>query len=230
MSENPGNTAGAKVKRTVVLGKGELAIAAARYFVASPPHELVAVVPVTPEPTFVASLTDWATKAGVRVVASGHYRDLLAPEAEPIDLAISIFYDKIIRADFIDHCGRILNIHNSALPRYRGVRPINWALKNGEREHGVTLHEITPGVDDGPIVAQVRFPIWPDHDEVADVYQRCLAFGQTLFEQTMPILDRVVAVAQDHDAATFYHSRDNHLLGDRATLTRADAGAADKGR
>jgi methionyl-tRNA formyltransferase len=208
-------------KSAVVLGKGELAIKVADYIRTQPGYRLLAVVPVMPEPSFVASLSTWASDHGVPVVASGHYRDLLTDGAAPIDLAVSVFYDKIIRRDFIDACGRILNIHNGPLPRYRGVRPINWALKNGEREHGVTLHEITPGVDDGPIVAQVRFSIFPEIDEVADVYQRALAFGWELVRQTLPRLDQIPAVAQDHSQATFYHSRDNHLLGDRSTLTRA---------
>lgn len=209
-------------QQAVVLGKGELAIQAADWFLRSADYDLLAVVPVVPEPTFVASLTAWAEKNGVRVISSGHYRDLLQPGEPSIDLAVSTFYDKIIRANFIDACGRIINVHNGPLPRYRGVRPINWALKNGEREHGVTIHEITPGVDDGPIISQVRFSIDPEIDEVADVYQRALAFGWTLLAQTLPRLDRMPATEQDHTQATFYHSRDNHLLGDRSTLTRAD--------
>ena len=208
-------------KSAVVLGKGELAIKVADYIRMQPGSDLLAVVPVMPEPSFVASLSTWASDHGVPVVASGHCRDPLTDGAAPIDLAVSVFYDKIIRRDFIDACGRILNIHNGPLPRYRGVRPINWALKNGEREHGVTLHEITPGVDDGPIVAQVRFAIVPEIDEVADVDQRALAFGWELVRQTLARLDQIPAVAQDHSQATFDHARDNHLLGDRSTLTRA---------
>ncbi len=209
-------------KNTVVLGKGELAIQIAQWFHESPAHRLIAVVPVVPEPTFLPSLTAWAEAAGVPVVASGHYRDLLGEGATRIDLAMSVFYDRIIRRDFIDACGRILNLHNSPLPRYRGVRSIHWALKNGEREHGVTIHEITPGVDDGPIVSQVRYPLWPEFDEVGEVYTRALAFGWTLFQQTLPLLDQIAAQPQDESQATMYRSSDNHLLGERGTMTRAE--------
>ena len=49
-----------------------------------------------------------------------------------------------------------------------------------------------------------------------DVYQRALAYGWVLFEQTMPLLDRVVARPQDERRATYYSARENGLLGDRA--------------
>src|SRR5204862_5498551 len=99
-------------------------------------------------------------------------------------------------------------------PKYRGVSPINSALKNGERMHGVTIHEITPGIDDGPIVAQVLFSIYPEHDEVVDVYDRALEYGWTLFEQTMPNLDRIEAEPQDEAEATYYSLTDNELLAE----------------
>lgn len=204
-------------KHVVVLGKGELAIRICEWFCSDPDHELIAVVPVIPEPAWTASLSDWATQRGIDVVASGHYRDL---EAEHIDLGFSCFYDKIIKPDFIARCGRLLNLHNGPLPRYRGVRPINWALKNGELKHGVTIHEITPGIDDGPIVAQAEYTIYPEFDEVEDVYKRALAFGWTLFEQTMSILDRIEAREQDESQATYYDSDSVKLLGDRAGFRR----------
>jgi folate-dependent phosphoribosylglycinamide formyltransferase PurN len=204
-------------RSVVVLGKGTLAIRVASWFSESSDHDLRAVVPVIPEPTWTDSFEQWARQAGVMVVESGHYRDL---DVGTIDLAVSVFYDKILSAAFIDSCGRGLNIHNGPLPRYRGVSPINWALKNGERMHGVTIHEITPGIDDGPIVAQVLYSIYPELDEVVDVYNRALEYGWTLFQQTMPNLDRIEATAQDEKAATYYSLAENDLLGDRRGFTR----------
>src|SRR4051794_9892724 len=136
------------MKTVVVLGKGDLAIRIAGWFHDSPEHDLVGVVPVVPEPGWTGSLSAWAREHGVDVVESGHWRDVPA-ELGTIDLGMSVFYDKILRAEFIDRFGRLLNLHNGPLPRYRGVAPINWALKNGEQAHGATLHEITPGIDDG---------------------------------------------------------------------------------
>lgn len=208
------------MRNVVLLGKGDLAIRIAEWFHQSPAYNLRAVVPVIPEPRWAASLADWCAVQNVPVIASGDYKDL-GEHLDGIDLAISVFYDKIIRAWFIARCGRILNLHNGPLPRYRGVSPINWALKNNEREHGVTLHEITPGIDDGPIVAQLKYSIYPEIDEVIDVYQRAQQFGWLLFEQTMPMLDRIKACPQDEAQALYYSKKQDHLLGERANFTRA---------
>jgi methionyl-tRNA formyltransferase len=208
-------------KRVVILGKGTLAIRAAQWFVESDDYELSEVVPVLPEPTWTDSLVDWAGEWGVRCVDSGDYRDCATDDAGRVaDLGFSIFYSEILPAEFIDGFERLLNLHNGPLPRYRGVSPINWALKNGERSHGVTIHEITPGIDDGPIVAQVEYSIYPELDEVVDVYRRALEYGWTLFEQTMPILDGIEARPQDESRATYYSARDNERLGERSGFTR----------
>jgi methionyl-tRNA formyltransferase len=204
----------------VVLGKGSLAIRICEWFDRAQGFRLVAIVPVIPEPAWTDSLVEWAESHGVGVVPSGRYDDL---DVSP-DLAFSVFYDHIIRPGFIDRCGRILNLHNGPLPRYRGVSPINWALKNGESRHGATIHEITPGIDDGPIVGQVTYSIYPEVDEVRDVYARALEYGFTLFEATMPLLDRINPAPQDEAAASCYSTADNERLGERRSFTRAESG------
>ena len=123
-----------KPTSVVLLGKGELAIRALWYLLDDVEmrerYRIIAVVPVLPEPTWTDSLLS-ATQdarhlsAGSFTVHSAHEE---APEA---DLALSIFYDRILPADWIARYGRVLNLHNAPLPRYRGVNPINWALKNG---------------------------------------------------------------------------------------------------
>jgi methionyl-tRNA formyltransferase len=207
------------------MGKGTLAIRIAEWFRASDEYELVCVVPVVPEPEWTDSLIGWARTEQVPCVQSGDYREIpqLGQPGWRPDLAFSVFYDRIIREPFIARCDRILNLHNSPLPRYRGVSPINWALKNGEERHGVTIHEITPRIDDGPILAQIEYSIYPDFDEVVDVYGRALTYGWTLFEQTMPMLDRIQPRPQDEAVATYFSQHDNELLDERQGFTRAVA-------
>jgi methionyl-tRNA formyltransferase len=211
------------MKTVVFLGKGELAIRCAGWFLNSDKYRLTAVVPVMPEPAWAPSLADWAKKNGVPVVESGHYKDLpnVAGADWGADLAMSVFYDKIIKAWFIDKCKQIINLHNGPLPKYRGVSPINWALKNGEREHGVTIHEITPGIDDGPIIGQVKYSIYPEMDEVVDVYKRSLEYGWTLFQQTLPMIESIEPRKQDESHATYYSRSDNARLEERSGFTRA---------
>jgi hypothetical protein len=214
------------VKRSVVLlGKGTLAIRIANWFLNHPRYEVRTVVPVIPEPTWTDSLSRWADAKLVPTVRTGHYKDIpgvLSGDWRG-DLVMSVFYDKIIKPWFIDKCSKIINLHNGPLPKYRGVSPINWALKNRESLHGVTIHEITPGIDDGPIYSQVLYSIYPELDEVKDVYARALEYGWTLFTQTMPLLDRITPVPQDHAQATYYASHQNSLLGERRSFTRQES-------
>ena len=63
--------------------------------------------------------------------------------------------------------GRMLNIHPSLLPAYPGLRTHRRALEAGEAEAGCTVHLVTEGVDQGPVLAQARVPVLPDDDEAA---------------------------------------------------------------
>jgi methionyl-tRNA formyltransferase len=212
-------------KQVVVLGKGTLAIRVADWFLQHPGYDLVEIVPVVPEPTCTDSFIQWAEQENIPYTESGHYKDLeiITSRNGTIDLAFSVFYDKIIKEWFITHCARILNLHNGPLPRYRGVSPINWALKNNEVSHGVTIHEITPGIDDGPIVAQLDYSIYPAFDEVRDVYQRALEYGWVLFQQTMPLIDQIEPRPQDDALATYYNAKQNHLLEERRSFSRQES-------
>ncbi len=215
-------------QNVILLGKGTLAVRIADWFLAQPDYDLRLLVPVVPEPSWTDSLSTWADSHRVPVVRSGHYKDIpgVLGDTWQMDIALSVFYDKIIKEWFIRKCARILNLHNGPLPRYRGVSPINWALKNGEPLHGVTIHEITPGIDDGPICSQLLYSIYPEFDEVRDVYARALEYGWTLFTQTMPLLQKITPTAQDHAQATYYTVQQNAHLGDRRGFTRAESGAS----
>ncbi|WP_294220319.1 phosphoribosylglycinamide formyltransferase [uncultured Shimia sp.] len=55
--------------------------------------------------------------------------------------------------------GRMLNIHPSLLPKYKGLHTHARALEAGDKEHGCTVHLVTPALDDGPILGQARIAI-----------------------------------------------------------------------
>ncbi|WP_204114613.1 phosphoribosylglycinamide formyltransferase [Shimia biformata] len=57
--------------------------------------------------------------------------------------------------------GRMLNIHPSLLPKYKGLHTHARALEAGDHEHGCTVHLVTPALDDGPILGQARVPVQP---------------------------------------------------------------------
>lgn len=57
--------------------------------------------------------------------------------------------------------GRMLNIHPSLLPLFKGLKPQQQALDAGVAESGCTVHWVTPNLDDGPAILQRRVPILP---------------------------------------------------------------------
>lgn len=79
------------------------------------------------------------------------------------DLICLAGFMRILQADFVKQWqGRMLNIHPSLLPKYRGLNTHARALEAGDTEHGCTVHEVTPVLDDGPILGQARLPVKPD--------------------------------------------------------------------
>jgi methionyl-tRNA formyltransferase len=207
------------VRRAAVLGKGALAAHACEAITHLPDTVLDTVIPNAVEPDWDLRLSDhvaerWPT---VRVLRSGDWRDL---EPGRCDLVFSVLYDRIIGRILIDATTTIINCHPGRLPQYRGARPGNWALRNGEHLHGITIHTITHGVDDGPVLAEALFSIWPETDEVRDVWERAMQHGRLLITDTLPRLDQITPRPQDEALAVMHYMRDNDKLGDRADWTR----------
>ena len=204
-------------KNIVLLGKGSLAIQAAEWLKEN--HNLILIVPDMPEPTWAPSLKTWADNNNVDIIESGDYRDI--SNDLKIDLAITVYYGIIIKKDFIERCGDIINLHNGPLPKYRGVRPINWALKNNETTHGVTIHRITEGIDDGPILGQIIYPIYPEIEEVEDVYSKSLKYGWLFFLDVMSKIDFALTnCSPQSENSSYYSMKQNHLLGERSDFRR----------
>ena len=79
------------------------------------------------------------------------------------DLIALAGFMRILSAEFVrPYAGRILNIHPSLLPKYRGLDTHARAIAAGDAEAGCTVHEVTPELDDGPILGQARVPVLPE--------------------------------------------------------------------
>ena len=61
--------------------------------------------------------------------------------------------------------GRMINIHPSLLPKYRGLHTHRRALEAGDAEHGASVHFVTAELDGGPVIAQARIAVEPGDDE-----------------------------------------------------------------
>ena len=83
-------------------------------------------------------------------------------EAAPDVICLAGFM-RILTPEFVDRwAGRILNIHPSLLPKYRGLNTHARAIASGDTEAGCTVHVVTGNLDDGPILGQARVPILKD--------------------------------------------------------------------
>jgi methionyl-tRNA formyltransferase len=102
------------------------------------------------------------------------------------DLSIVNSYSMILQPDVlaVPRHGAV-NVHGALLPAYRGANVTEWALINGERETGVTIHAMDSGIDTGPIIAQRRVPIGFE-DTWLDVRRRVGAATESLLAETMP--------------------------------------------
>lgn len=76
--------------------------------------------------------------------------------------------------------GRMLNIHPSLLPKYKGLHTHARALEAGDAEHGCTVHEVTAALDDGPILGQARIKVQPD-DTPQTLADRLLPLEHALY-------------------------------------------------
>ena len=82
-----------------------------------------------------------------------------------IDLVCCAGFMRIMTSAFVESwAGRMLNIHPSLLPLFRGTHTHLKALAAGMRLHGCTVHYVVPELDAGPIVAQAAVPVLPGDD------------------------------------------------------------------
>ena len=83
-----------------------------------------------------------------------------ALEAANPDIICLAGFMRILTSDFTRKWeGRMLNIHPSLLPKYKGLHTHARALEAGDTEHGCSVHEVTAALDDGPIPGQARISI-----------------------------------------------------------------------
>ncbi len=87
-------------------------------------------------------------------------------------LVVLAGFMRILSADFVRHYqGRLLNIHPSLLPRYKGLNTHQRALEAGDREHGCSVHFVTEELDGGPLVVQAVVTVESD-DTASSLAQR----------------------------------------------------------
>ncbi|WP_189579976.1 phosphoribosylglycinamide formyltransferase [Litorimonas cladophorae] len=102
-----------------------------------------------------------------------------------IEFVVCAGFMRVLSPGFVKGwAGRLINIHPSLLPKYKGLHTHKRALKAGDTEHGCTVHWVNEGVDDGEIIAQAVVPIHPG-DTTDDLASRVLEQELTLYPETL---------------------------------------------
>ncbi|MEQ3711628.1 MAG: phosphoribosylglycinamide formyltransferase [Tateyamaria sp.] len=134
----------------------------------------------------------WARSQGIATEVIDHrpfgedraaFESAINNALEPYELDIICLagFMRVLTAGFVTPWqGRMLNIHPSLLPKYKGLRTHARALEAGDTEHGCSVHLVTPALDDGPILGQARIPVDPD-DTPDSLAARVLAKEHVLY-------------------------------------------------
>ncbi|RUT32812.1 phosphoribosylglycinamide formyltransferase [Arsenicitalea aurantiaca] len=92
---------------------------------------------------------------------------------------------RILSEGFVERWrGRMLNIHPSLLPAFKGLDPHGQALAAGVTEHGCTVHWVIPALDDGPAILAARVPVLPD-DTADTLAARVLVEEHKLYPEAL---------------------------------------------
>jgi methionyl-tRNA formyltransferase len=208
-----------------MLGTGPFAVPTLRALAADPNHEIALVVTrpatdrkKTASPLQRASedlaLSVWSPDTVNSPDAQAKLRSLAA------DLLVVCDYGEILHPETlaVTRLGGI-NLHGSLLPKYRGAAPVQWAILRGETETGVSIIQMTPGLDAGPLAAQQRTPIDPDED-AAQLEARLAALGGEL----------VLHVVGELEAGTVKSIPQDAIQVSKAPRLKKEQGAIDWSR
>jgi len=184
-------------KRVCVLisGRGsnmEALIAAARR--PECPYEIVGVISNRAD----AGGLETAAREGIATTVIEHGKFGSREEFEEVlheallafgaDLVACAGFMRIMTAGFTGRWeGRMLNIHPSLLPLYKGLRTHERALEDGVRIHGCTVHFVTADLDGGPIIIQAAVPVLPD-DTPETLAARVLRMEHRIYPRALELV------------------------------------------
>lgn len=130
-------------------------------------------------PTHVLEHADFATREEYDSALSK-----LIDQHNP-ELIILAGFMRILTTEFTEkYLGKILNIHPSLLPKFRGLDTHQRAIEAGEKEHGASIHFVTQELDGGPIIAQKKVEVF-SNDDAKSLASRVLVEEHKLYPQVI---------------------------------------------
>ena len=179
--------------RTVFMGSPDFAVPALRALAAQYP-----VIGVITQPDRPAGRGNVLTPPPVKVAAQELGIEILQPEKirQPEamqklkdwnpDLIVVAAFGQILRPEVLNlpkyGC---VNVHASLLPRHRGAAPIQASILAGDKETGITIMLMDPGIDTGPMLSQRSIEILPA-DTGGSLFEKLSAMGGELLLETLP--------------------------------------------
>jgi len=167
--------------------------------------------------SIICVFTDWQSKEIIHFSKENNISliigNLKSKSAETwqsvrCDLLLSVNYLFIINEDLISIAKHAINIHGSLLPKYRGRTPHVWAIINGEKKTGVTVHCIDKGVDSGDIIIQKEINIEENDSGAAILIKFKELYPHLINELLEKILTNSIKFeAQNHSNATYFGKR-----------------------
>lgn len=169
--------------KVVFMGTPEFAVPSLRALHNSPDFEVVSVVTQPDRPAGRgrqlrhSPVKEYAIREGLPTLQPESLRQHDAIEAiamyQPNVIVVAAF-GQILRLPVLDLPPKgCINVHASLLPRWRGAAPIQFAIRSGDAETGITIMKMDEGLDTGPILTQAALPIEPEdtgqslHDKLA---------------------------------------------------------------
>jgi methionyl-tRNA formyltransferase len=170
--------------------------------------------PVGRDQTITANpVADFARKNNLNLLQPDEFDDNLRSKIYDLnpDLGLVVAYGPpYFTQEMIDIPKfKVVNIHPSHLPKYRGATPGPWQIINGETKSAVTFFQIDALPDHGPIISQIPFEITPQEDSVS-FYQKAFAIAadnlETVLNSYIYDLQSTTnhLIPQDHDQKTYF--------------------------
>ncbi len=176
--------------RVIFMGTPDFAVPSLLRLLEDPRFDLVGVVT---QPDRPAGRGRTLTAPAVKQAAQRHAISVFQPEtlrsSEAVqqleawmpDVIVVVAFGQILRSEVLDlPPSGCINVHASLLPRWRGAAPIQYAIRAGDSETGITIMKMDQGLDSGPIIFQEAVPIAADetgetlHDKLADLGAKLL--------------------------------------------------------
>ena len=183
-------------KKAILIGETNLCIQCAKHLIDNGWHVVMII-------SDDSTVTAWAINNSISALPTSKLNIV----KENNFYLFSIINHYLIPKSFLEDNNIILalNYHDSSLPRYAGINSTTWAIINNEKTHGVTLHQIKSGIDDGDIVAQALIKI--EKDETAQSLNlKCSEQLLLIFKETISKIESNILTysKQNLENRTYY--------------------------